>query len=31
LDQKNIKISEGNDNWSGVDTITIFQKINKNQ
>jgi ubiquinone/menaquinone biosynthesis C-methylase UbiE len=30
LYQKKIKISEGNDNWSGVDTITIFQKINKN-
>ena len=30
LDQKNIKISDGNDGWFGVDTITIFQKINKN-
>ena len=29
LDQKNIKISDGNDDWLGVDTITIFQKINK--
>ena len=29
LDQKNIKISDGNDGWIGVDTITIFQKTNK--
>ena len=28
--QKNIKISDGNDGWDGFDTITIFQKINKN-
>ena len=30
LYQKNIKIIDGNDGWNGVDTITIFQKINKN-
>jgi SAM-dependent methyltransferase len=29
LDQKNIKISDGNDGWNGIDTITIFQKTNK--
>jgi hypothetical protein len=29
LDQKNIKTSDGNDNWNGVDIITIFQKTNK--